>query len=60
MDSTRDIIVIIFVFAIFVALFYFLREVVLWYYKVNERISNQEIIIKILRDINNKLEQREH
>lgn len=60
MDSTQDIIVIIFVLAVFVTLFYFLSEVVLWYYKVNERISKQETIIKILRDINYKLEQIEH
>ncbi len=41
-----------FIISIIVSILFFLliREVILWYYKINDRIKNQEKIIKLLEE----------
>lgn len=43
--------------AIAIAIFILCRELICWYYKINKSISNQEEIIKLLKDINEKLKK---
>lgn len=40
-----------------IVIFIFCRELICWYYKINKSISNQEEIIKLLKDINEKLKK---
>lgn len=40
-----------------IVIFILCRELICWYYKINKSISNQEEIIKLLKDINEKLKK---
>lgn len=40
-----------------IVIFISCREMICWYYKINKSISNQEEIIKLLKDINEKLKK---
>lgn len=40
-----------------IVIFILCRELICWYYKINKNISNQEEIIKLLKDINEKLKK---
>lgn len=42
---------IILLILLFIALFFLCRELLCWYWKVNERISNQKEIIRLLRKL---------
>lgn len=42
---------LIIVLVIIVALFFLLRELICWYWKINERISQQETIISLLHQL---------
>lgn len=49
-----SLIELIIVLAIFIAIFLALRNVMLWYWKVNAIVKNQETIIELLRKIGDK------
>lgn len=40
-----------------IVIFILCRELICWYYKINKSISNQEEIINLLKDINEKLKK---
>lgn len=40
-----------------IVIFILCRELICWYYKINKSISNQEEIIKLLKEINEKLKK---
>jgi len=44
--------------AVFTGILYLIREVVCWYLKQNEIVSNQRIMVSLLRDIRDLLEER--
>jgi hypothetical protein len=41
---------------IFLIIFLLIREIMCWYWKINISVQNQESIIKLLTEINTKLE----
>lgn len=49
-----SLIELIIVLAIFIAIFLALRNVMLWYWKVNAIVKNQETIIDLLNKLLNK------
>lgn len=42
---------VILLILLFIALFFLCRELLCWYWKVNERINNQKEIIRLLKKI---------
>ena len=51
MDTQTIIVFSIFGLALLVLLFFVFRLVVLWYYKIDQRILNQQEQIKIMKEI---------
>ena len=41
----------------FIGLMWAIRSIVLWYYKINQLVTNQEVIIDLLRKNNDLLEK---
>lgn len=63
MDDVEYFITGAIIFAIAVGLFFLLRTLVLWYYRINEKIENQlkvinqnKTIIRLLEEINENLQ----
>lgn len=53
-DQTTFVFVIIFGVLITVALFFLLREVFLWYFKINKRIEQNDRMIELLSELAEK------
>lgn len=51
MDGTTGLIALAFGFVIVALVFVLLRDLVLWYFKINQRIANQRRIIQLLERI---------
>lgn len=58
-SGVGEAIAFIFVFAIAVGLFLLFRGVVLWYWKVNDIVKNQEETNRLLKSIARSLESKE-
>jgi|LauGreDrversion4_2_1035121.scaffolds.fasta_scaffold2028259_1 hypothetical protein len=52
-----SIIVVLISLAFFIGLMWAIRSIVLWYYKINQLVINQEVIIGLLRKNNELLEK---
>lgn len=52
-----SIIVVFISLAFFIGLMWAIRSIVLWYYKINQLVINQEVIIGLLRKNNELLEK---
>lgn len=56
-DSSSGISSFLIMLLVFIVIFILCRELVCWYYKINKSISNQEEVIKLLKEINEKLKK---
>ena len=57
-DPFFSILFLLLYIAFMVGLFFLMRLVILWYYKINIRIEKQDEIIRLLKE-NNKLLERQ-
>lgn len=58
-DDPLDIVIMFTLYPLlFIGIFLVCRGIINWYYKINQRVKNQERIIELLESINNKLESK--
>jgi hypothetical protein len=57
-DPVEIMLVFLLSLALWLGLFFLMRMVMLWYYKINIRIEKQDEIIRLLKE-NNKLLERQ-
>lgn len=55
MELGNAILLFLFLLAVVIGIFLLIRAIVLWYYKIDERVNNQKEIIRLLTSIRNSL-----
>lgn len=58
-DSSSPFLLLLIYLIFIIAIFLICREIVCWYWKINQSIKNQERIIELLEKINKNLQKEE-